>query len=279
MKNSVKKWKNGRQLASYRAGSVTYGFEYNADGIRTNKTGGGVTTEYVLNGSQVMRQIIDNGTTTYVADYLYHENGTPMAFAFYEVGGTPVYYFYETNIQGDIIAIYDENGAKVVGFRYNAWGSFNTDKSNTTICTDLFLRASLFRYRSYIYDYETNFYYLQSRYYDPEVGRFINADNQISDVGSDALGYNLYAYCTNNPVNLTDPNGHWPGWATKLAVAVGVVAVVAAVAAITVATAGTGTAAACFAIGAAKGAAMGLITGAATGAASGAVAHRITTGS
>ena len=102
-----------------------------------------------------------------------HENGTPMAFAFYQQGGTPTYYFYETNLQGDIIAIYDENGSKVVGFRYDAWGSFNTDISNSTVCTDTFLRASLFRYRGYIYDYETSFYYLQSRYYDPEIGRFL----------------------------------------------------------------------------------------------------------
>jgi len=205
-RGKIMTWKNGRQLASYRVGSTTYAFEYNADGIRTNKTGGGLTTEYILNGSQVMRQIIDNGTTTYVADYLYHENGTPMAFAYYQQGGTPVYYFYETNLQGDIVAIYDENGAKVVGFRYNAWGTFNTDKANTTVCTDLFLRASLFRYRSYIYDYETNFYYLQSRYYDPEIGRFINADGYVS-TGQGLLGNNMYAYCNNNPVNMVDYTG------------------------------------------------------------------------
>ena len=131
-----------------------------------------------------------------------------MAFAYYPLGEIPVYYFYETNLQGDIINIYDENGAKVVGFRYDAWGSFNTDKTNTTVCTDTFLRASLFRYRSYIYDYESNLYYLQSRYYDPETGRFINADN-IGYLGTngDLLGYNLYAYCSNNPVMLADASG------------------------------------------------------------------------
>ena len=90
-------WQNGRQLASYGS----YSFTYNADGLRIGKTNGNVTTEYVLNGSQVMRQIIDNGTTTYIADYLYHENGTPLGFAYYQENGTPVYYFYETNLQGD----------------------------------------------------------------------------------------------------------------------------------------------------------------------------------
>ena len=195
-------WQNGRQLASYG----TYTYTYNADGLRIEKTVNGVTTEYVLNGSQVMRQIIDNGTTTYIADYLYHENGTPTAFAFYQQGGTPTYYFYETNLQGDIIAIYDENGSKVVGFRYDAWGLFNTDKANTTVCTDLFLRASLFRYRSYIYDYEIDLYYLQSRYYDYEIGRFLNADGYVNANG-DLIGFNMYAYCSNNPVMYVDPTG------------------------------------------------------------------------
>ena len=211
-------WKNGRQLATFKVSGVTYEFDYNSDGLRTYKSGGGLTTEYVLNGSQVMRQIINDGTTTYIADYIYHENGTPMAFAFYEEGGTPTYYFYETNLQGDIINIYDENGSKIVGFRYDAWGDCNTDKYNATICTDMFLRASLFRYRGYIYDYETSFYYLQSRYYDPEVGRFINADSALYH---NILGYNMYAYCHNNPVNNVDDMGEDPdailkGWATTM---------------------------------------------------------------
>ena len=63
------------------------------------------------------------------------------------------------------LAIYDETSSKIVSFRYDAWGNFNTDKANTTICNDTFLRASLFRYRSYIYDYETNPYKLCSRHY------------------------------------------------------------------------------------------------------------------
>ena len=98
----------------------------------------------------------------------------------------------------------------------------------------------------------------------------------MSDVGGDILGYNLFAYCMNNPVNMSDPSGNWPKWATKLVAAVAVVAVVAAVA---VATAGAGTAIAAVAVGAAKGAAIGFAVGAATGAAGGAISHRIVTGS
>lgn len=204
-------WQNGRQLASVQTNSEKYQYTYNADGLRIGKTNGTVTTEYILNGSLVMRQIISDGTNTYVADYLYHETGASMAFAYYPLGGTPVYYFYNTNLQGDIVGIYDANGNKVVGFRYNAWGMFNTDVSDSDVCTATFIKASLFRYRSYIYDYEIGLYYLQSRYYDPEVGRFINADGYINANG-DLVGYNLYAYCSNNPVMFVDPTGEVLSW-------------------------------------------------------------------
>lgn len=111
------------------------------------------------------------------------------------------------------------------------------------------------------------------------MGRWISADGQISGVGGEILGYNMFSYCFNNPLNMEDPTGNWPKWAKKFVAAVAVVAVVAGVAAVTVATAGTGTAIACVAIGAAKGAAIGFAIGAVTGAASGALVHRATTGS
>ena len=117
---------------------------------------------------------------------------------------------------------------------------------------------------------------MQSRYYNPEIGRFISADSVMSDVGGDVLGHNLFAYCWNNPVNYSDYGGNWPSWATKVLIGT---AVIAAAAILTVATAGTGTALACFAVGALKGAAIGAAMGAISGAATGAITHRITTGS
>ena len=87
------------------------------------------------------------------------------------------------------------------------------------------------RYRGYVYDAETGLYYLQSRYYNPYIGRFINADGVISGVGGDVLGYNQFAYCFNNPVNLFDIAGNWPKWLTVgLGVVAAAVAVVATVA-------------------------------------------------
>ncbi|MBR2460428.1 MAG: RHS repeat-associated core domain-containing protein, partial [Clostridia bacterium] len=91
-------------------------------------------------------------------------------------------------------------------FTYDAWGNFTTNVVNSTVCTLEFLIASLYGYRGYIYDYELGLYYLQSRYYDPETGRFISADGYVNANGV-LVGYNMYAYCSNNPVMYVDPTG------------------------------------------------------------------------
>ena len=218
-----------------------------------------------------------------VLGFLYGASGEPLGFT---IGDPDVFggatYWYITNLQGDVIGLLDEDGNRIANYAYDAWGSLLslTDASGNAI-TDTTHPANLnpLRYRGYYYDSETGFYYLNSRYYDPEVGRFINADGEISDVGGEILGYNLFTYCMNNPVNMSDETGAWPSWAKKVVAAVAVVAVVAAVAAITVATAGAGTVVAVIAVGAAKGAAIGMASGAAIGAASGAVKHRLSAGS
>lgn len=122
-------------------------------------------------------------------------------------------------------------------------------------------------------------YYLNSRYYFAEIGRFINADGYevINADHENMVQYNLYNYCFNNPITLSDDTGDWPEWATKIAVGVAVIAVVAV---ITVATGGAGAGIAGFiAAGALKGAVVGAVTGAAIGAGTGAISHRISTGS
>ena len=137
---------------------------------------------------------------------MYDESGRPIAFALSENNGAYEYYFYESNIFGDITAIYDDEGNVVASYKYDAWGNLTTTSSKNNFFTD----ASLFKYRGYIYDWDTGFYYLQSRYYDPEVGRFLNSDSvEYLGANGDLISYNLYAYCSNNPVMNTDYTGHF----------------------------------------------------------------------
>ena len=160
-----------------------------------------------------MRQSWNVGTNQYVADYFYDETGAPLGFAYSINGGAYQYYFYETNLQGDVIAIYDINGTKVATFNYDAWGCVVYTWVNASLDGEVFLKASLFRYRGYIYDSDTGLYYLQSRYYDPQTGRFINADSAALPTAN-LSGYtdkNLYAYCDNNPVVRKDDGGMFWG--------------------------------------------------------------------
>ena len=108
-----------------------------------------------------------------------------------------------TNLQGDVVAILNSSGQVVVQYTYDAWGNplSTTGSLASTIGT-----LNPIRYRGYVYDTETGLYYLQSRYYDPELGRFINADAFVS-TGQGLLGNNMFAYCGNNPVNYVDPSG------------------------------------------------------------------------
>lgn len=119
-------------------------------------------------------------------------------------------FYLATNQQGDIIGIYNASGNMVVKYEYDAWGNIiSTTDANGSALNSLSQKWSdinPFRYRGYYYDAETDLYYLQSRYYDAEVGRFINQDCYIS-TGTGLLGFNMFAYCDNNPVNFCDPTG------------------------------------------------------------------------
>ncbi len=116
-----------------------------------------------------------------------------------------VEYFYIKNLQGDIINIVDSSGNILVEYRYNAWGEILRTIDNTGSLK--LSEKNPYRYRGYRYDEETGWYYLNSRYYNPAWGRFINADGLLGEQG-DILGHNLYAYCQNNPVMYVDPSGY-----------------------------------------------------------------------
>jgi len=115
-----------------------------------------------------------------------------------------VVYYYSTNLQGDVVAILDSTGATVVSYTYDAWG----DPLTTTgsLATTLGQHNPL-RYRSYVYDTETDLYYLQSRYYNAELGRFINADGYTS-TNQGFSGNNTFVYCGNSPITFSDYGGN-----------------------------------------------------------------------
>lgn len=118
-------------------------------------------------------------------------------------------YWFEKNLQGDIVAVYSANGTKLISYTYDAWGNFTTSYHNN--CTSASTaNYNPFRYRGYYYDTELEMYYLQTRYYDPAVGRFINPDDiSYLSANGDFASYNLYAYCENNPVARKDNAGRF----------------------------------------------------------------------
>ena len=122
-----------------------------------------------------------------------------------------------------MVGIIDTQGNKVVEYTYDVWGM---PRAVTGTLADTIGQKNPIRYRGYYYDTETGFYYLRSRYYDPEIGRFINADGYVS-TGQGITGYNMFAYCGNNPINRTDPSGQ--GWGTVLLVGAAVVVTVVAI--------------------------------------------------
>ena len=218
------RWRNssyiewyGRQLSRLvSTNGTTIGYSYNADGIRTGKyfydAEGDIngTIKYTLDGSTI---VAENrlGTKIY---YTYDDKGSIMGMYY---GGQN--YIFSKNLQGDVIGIYNENRQLVAKYQYNAYGEITaiTDASGVDVSSNSAHIANVnpFRYRGYYYDNETGFYYLQSRYYDPVVGRFLNADAYVS-TGQGILGNNMFAYCNNNPVMCCDAKGETPALAIPL---------------------------------------------------------------
>ena len=186
-------WEKGRQLKSFD--NIKY--TYNANGIRTSKTVNGVKHEYKLEGTKILWESWGGNTLIPLYD---NEDG--VCGILYD--NVP-YYFYK-NLQGDVIAIADKDGEPVARYTYDAWGvcTVTLDISPCAISA-----VNPYRYRSYYYDAETGLYYLQSRYYDPVVGRFICADEaSYLEANEIALGCNLFSYCENDPINDIDITGY-----------------------------------------------------------------------
>ena len=206
-------WEHGRELATMSNGGATWRNTYNADGLRTRRTNLLTVYNYIYNGSSLSQMTVSRtlGSNTATTLYFtYDASGTPMSVTY---NGTN--YYYATNIQGDVTAILDTSGTAVVEYTYDAWGKILT---TTGSMASTLGKHNPLRYRGYVYDTETGLYYLQSRYYDPKVGRFLNAD-AFTSTGQGLLGNNMFTYCQNNPVNLVDPSGDFP-WGVVLPIAI-----------------------------------------------------------
>ena len=141
--------------------------------------------------------------------FCYSADGEIVGFAY---NNTP--YYFVKNLQGDIVGIMNSASELVCTYKYDAWGKCTVyDSSGSVNTSSTFIgNVNPIRYRGYYYDVETGLYYVSSRYYDPEIGRWINVDSVIAGVGDSIQAYNMFAYCLNNPVNMSDSSGNWPQW-------------------------------------------------------------------
>ena len=185
-------WEKGRQLKSFDGNTYTY----NANGIRTSKTVNGVKHTYTLDGTKILCEAW--GGNTLVPLYDNEESVCGIVY-----NDEPFY--FQKNLQGDIIAIVDKNAHTVARYSYDAWGAC-TVVADTSECS--VAAVNPFRYRGYYFDVDTSLYYLQSRYYDPAVGRFVNADDPIiAEFSSGKTSHGIFAYCENEPTLNADYQG------------------------------------------------------------------------
>ena len=208
----------GRRLCSYSKGNLLVSYRYDMNGIRLSKTINGIKTEYLYDGTQLIREKTGDDTIWYLYD--------DVGIVGITVNGAT--YYYVRNYQGDVTKLLDVTGCVVVEYIYDSWGKVI---ETTGSLADTVGEKNPIRYRGYYYDTDTELYYLNSRYYDAETGRFISPDVQAEDG-------NLYTYCQDDPVNRSDESGYLSKfWKRIIKIAIGVVATVAAVA-ITVASGG-----------------------------------------
>ena len=194
-------WKNGNELSEYNNENVNVKYKYNMNGIRISKTINDIETKYYLDNNNIIYEVSDNSTIYYLYDM---DDIIGMKY-------NNVTYYYEKNMHDDVIGIRDNEGNKIVSYSYDSWGNILSikDGNNNEITNENHIGIkNPFRYRSYYYDNETELYYLQHRYYNPKWGRFISPDILLG-ANKNILGYNLYLYVSNNPVNYYDNNGYF----------------------------------------------------------------------
>ena len=184
-------WTQGRKLATAKVGNTNISYTYDMAGVRSSKTVGSTKYDFTTLSGLVTRQT-GGGKTI---DFVYDENNQPLAMKY-----NNTLYYYVLNAQGDVVRIVNSSRSVVASYTYDPWGKIISSSGTLADINPL-------RYRGYYYDSETGFYYLQSRYYDPEIGRFINADSYASTDATGLLSTNMFAYCENNPAMRIDPTG------------------------------------------------------------------------
>ena len=150
---------------------------------------------YIYASGKLLQEKVTTDGTTETHNFFYDNTGKPYAM---QINGTT--YYYVTNLQGDVMGLVDTSGNSVASYTYDPYGKVLT-------ATGTLAEKNPLRYRGYYYDSESSLYYLQSRYYDPATRRFINADS-YAGTGQGMLGYNMFAYCNNNPLLKLDSEGN-----------------------------------------------------------------------
>ena len=257
-----------------------YNFYYNVSGLRESMKVSQISTGYLVTATYFYynsdNQLMFEDRLTYVDNefddnnimsYMYDHNGELYGFKY---NNTP--YYYLRDALGNINAILSSSGSIVAKYEYDAWGNHKVLSSSGSVSSSTTFIGNInsFRYKGYYFDYETQLFYCNSRYYSPELCRFISPDS-IEYLDPQSInGLNLYCYCMNDPVMYSDGSGHAPEWLGNLLIAGAGVLLIAGLAIATIATGGAaaGVAGAIFA-GALKGALIGAAIGTVAGGAIG----------
>ena len=203
-------WIKGTLLSQVVDGNTSINLSYDGFKQRIKKEVGSNTTNYKYINNQLIIEERTNGTITYLYS---HEGIIGFVLSNYDSSLNGVY-LYEKNIQQDVLTIRDINNQIKAIYVYDAWGNHKVLNPNGTENTSPSFVGNInpIRYRSYYYDTDLKMYWLTTRYYDPEVGRFISPDHYSYLDYQKLHGLNLYAYSKNNPVMYYDPSGHRSFW-------------------------------------------------------------------